>query len=113
MQADETDATQFVQATLDVLGGKWKLMILWHLRDAGKRYSELKRLIPNISEKMLIQQLRELEKDEIIERITHSEMPPKVVYSFTDYGKTLIPIFRPLCDWGQDHLQRIATNQLR
>jgi DNA-binding HxlR family transcriptional regulator len=108
MQPNQPDATSFVQATLNVIGGKWKLLILWHLRDSGRRYSELKRLIPGISEKMLIQQLRELEKDTIIQRKTLSESPQKVEYSFTEYGKTLIPIFQPLCDWGQEHLKRIA-----
>jgi DNA-binding HxlR family transcriptional regulator len=110
MQSEQTDDTQFVQATLNVLGGKWKLLILWHLKDTGKRYSELKRLIPEISEKMLIQQLRELEKDAIINRKTLSEMPPKVEYSFTDYGKTLIPVLQPLCEWGQEHLKHRNTN---
>jgi len=109
MQLETTDNTLFIQTTLSVLGGKWKLLILWHLKDGGKRYSELKRLIPEISEKMLIQQLRELEKDEIVSRKTLSAMPPKVEYSFTEYGKTLIPVFQPLCDWGQIHLKRMNT----
>lgn len=112
MQSDQTDGTSFVQMTLKVLGGKWKLLILWHLKDGEKRYSELNRLIPEISEKMLIQQLRELEKDTIISRKTLSTMPPKVEYSFTDYGKTLIPVFQPLCEWGQEHLKRMNTNEI-
>lgn len=112
MQSEQTDGTPFVQATLRVLGGKWKLLILWHLKDGEKRYSELKRLIPEISEKMLIQQLRELEKDTIISRQTLSRMPPKVEYCFTDYGKTLIPVFQPLCEWGQEHLKRIALSEI-
>jgi len=107
MQSDQTDGTSFVQMTLSVLGGKWKLLILWHLKDSGKRYSELKRLMPEISEKMLIQQLKELEKDTIISRKTLSVMPLKVEYSFTEYGKTLIPVFQPLCEWGQEHLKRM------
>lgn len=111
MQSDQTDGTSFVQMTLKVLGGKWKLLILWHLKDGEKRYSELNRLIPEISEKMLIQQLRELEKDTIISRKTLSAMPPKVEYSFTDYGKTLIPVFQPLCEWGQEHLKQMNTNE--
>lgn len=110
MQSEQTDSTAFVQATLKVLGGKWKLLILWHLKDTAKRYGELKRLIPEISEKMLIQQLRELETDGIIYRETLSEMPPKVQYGFTDYGRTLIPILKPLCDWGQEHLKRMKVN---
>lgn len=112
MQPIQPDATSFVQTTLNVLGGKWKLLILWHLKDGGRRYGELKRLIPKISEKMLIQQLRELEKDLIINRTTLSETPQKVEYSFTEYGKTLIPVFQPLCDWGQEHLRRTALDEL-
>ncbi|HIK18497.1 MAG TPA: helix-turn-helix transcriptional regulator [Leptolyngbyaceae cyanobacterium M33_DOE_097] len=113
MTDESADGTVFVQTTLSVLGGKWKLLILWHLKDGEKRYSELKRLIPGISEKMLIQQLRELEKDAIIDRKTLSEMPPKVEYGFTDYGKTLIPVLQPLCDWGQVHLQRLNGNNTK
>jgi DNA-binding HxlR family transcriptional regulator len=112
MQSEQTDGTPFVQATLKVLGGKWKLLILWHLKDEAKRYSELKRCIPGISEKMMIQQLRELESDGVINRKMLSEMPPKVEYAFTDYGKTLIPVFKPLCDWGQEHLKRMNTDGL-
>jgi DNA-binding HxlR family transcriptional regulator len=110
MQSEQSNDTQFVQMTLKVLGGKWKLLILWHLKDSAKRYSELKRLIPEITEKMLIQQLRELGQDGIIIRRMLSEMPPKVEYAFTPYGRTLIPIFKPLCDWGREHLKRINTD---
>jgi DNA-binding HxlR family transcriptional regulator len=110
MQPEQTDGTPFVQATLKVLGGKWKLLILWHLKDSARRYSELKRLIPEITEKMMIQQLRELESDGIVSRRTLSEMPPKVEYSFTDYGRTLIPVFQPLCEWGQEHLKRTSRD---
>jgi DNA-binding HxlR family transcriptional regulator len=102
------DREKFVQTTLKVLGGKWKLLILWHLREGAKRYSELKRLIPEISEKMLIQQLKELQKDAIISRNTLSNMPPKVEYTFTDYGKSIIPVLKTLCDWGQAHLDRLS-----
>ncbi len=82
-----------------------------HLKDKAKRYSELKRLIPEITEKMMIQQLRELESDGIVSRNTLAEMPPKVEYDFTDYGsRTIIPVLKPLCDWGQKHLKRMDTN---
>lgn len=111
MQSDQMDSTLFVQTTLKVLGGKWKLLILWHLKDGGRRYSELNRLMPEISEKMLIQQLKELEKDTIISRKTLSAMPPKVEYAFTDYGKTLIPVFQPLCEWGQEHLKQMNPDR--
>lgn len=107
MKSEQPDGRSFVQATLKVLGGKWKLLILWHLKDKAKRYSELKRLIPEITEKMMIQQLRELESDGIVSRNMLAEMPPKVEYDFTDYGRTIIPVLKPLCDWGQEHLKRM------
>lgn len=110
MQEDQTEGTIFVQATLKVLGGKWKILILWHLKDKARRFSELKRLIPEITEKMLIQQLRELEKDEIVNRKVYSDVPPKVEYSFTDYGRSLEPALKVLCQWGQEHLKRITPD---
>lgn len=111
MPAEQTEDTIFVQATLKVLGGKWKILILWHLKDNAKRFSSLKRLMPEISEKMLIQQLRELEKDEIVDRKVYSDVPPKVEYSFTNYGRTLIPALRVLCEWGKEHLKRVTPNE--
>ncbi len=107
MPAEQATGIVFVHTTLKIIGGKWKLLILWHLKDGGKRFSELKRMIPEITEKMLIQQLRELEKDEIVNRNVQSDVPPKVEYSFTAYGESLIPVLKPLCDWGQEHLKRI------
>jgi DNA-binding HxlR family transcriptional regulator len=105
----ETEGTKFVQATLRVLGGKWKILILWHLRDKAKRFSELKRLMPDISEKMLTQQLRELEHDDIVLRFAHPSKSPKVDYSFTDYGRSLVPVLEALCQWGEDHLKGRGT----
>lgn len=106
MTNEPTQGTVFVQTTLKVLGGKWKILILWHLKDEKKRFSELKRLMPEITEKMLIQQLRELEKDGIVNRNVYSEVPPKVEYSFTEYGLTLKPVLQVLCNWGENHLKR-------
>ena len=110
MSGDQTEGTVFVQTTLKVLGGKWKILILWHLKDRTRRFNELKRLIPEITEKMLIQQLRELEKDGIVNRTSYSEVPPKVEYSFTDYGKSLEPALKSLCEWGEEHLERITLD---
>jgi DNA-binding HxlR family transcriptional regulator len=104
---EQTQGTVFVQATLSVLGGKWKILILWHLRDEVRRFSELKRLMPEISEKMLVQQLRELEKDGVVNRNVFSEVPPRVEYSFTDYGLSLKPVLQVLCNWGENHLKRV------
>jgi DNA-binding HxlR family transcriptional regulator len=104
---EQTEGTVFVQTTLKVLGGKWKILILWHLKDRARRFSELKRLMPEITEKMLIQQLRELEKDEIVNRNVYSDVPPKVEYSFTDYGRSLEPVLSALCNWGEEHFKRL------
>jgi DNA-binding HxlR family transcriptional regulator len=107
VSAEQPEGTVFVETTIKVIGGKWKLLILWHLKDGAKRFSELKRLIPGITEKMLMQQLRELERDEIVNRDVQSGTPPKVTYSFTTYGESIIPVLKPLCEWGQEHLKRI------
>jgi DNA-binding HxlR family transcriptional regulator len=108
---EQTEGTQFVQTTLKILGGKWKILILWHLKDEVKRFSELKRLMPEITEKMLIQQLRELEKDAIVNRHVYSDVPPKVEYSFTVYGRSLEPVLEVLCNWGEAHLSRKNSSQ--
>jgi DNA-binding HxlR family transcriptional regulator len=104
--SEQTKGTEFVQTTLRVLGGKWKILILWHLKDEVKRFGELKRLMPEISEKMLIRQLRELQKDEIVNRTVYPDIPPKVEYSFTSYGRSLEPVLQLLCNWGETHLSR-------
>lgn len=109
MQEEQTEGTIFVQTTLKILGGKWKILILWHLKDKARRFSELKRLIPEISEKVLTQQLRELESDGIVNRKVYSDVPPKVEYSFTDYGRSLKPTLQALCEWGQEHLKRVVS----
>jgi DNA-binding HxlR family transcriptional regulator len=96
-----------VEATLDVIGGKWKALILFWLRDQVCRFGELRRQIPDISERMLTQQLRELEADGIVHRKVYPVVPPKVEYSLTAYGRTLRPITDLLCAWGKKHLRRL------
>jgi DNA-binding HxlR family transcriptional regulator len=96
-----------VEATLEVIGGKWKCVILCHLTRGKKRTSELKRLIPNITQKMLTQQLRELEKDGVINRIVHNQVPPKVEYELSEYGWSLKGILDALCAWGEKHITRV------
>jgi DNA-binding HxlR family transcriptional regulator len=95
-----------VEATLSAIGGKWKILILWHLGIRTNRYSELRRQIPGITEKMLIQQLRELERDGIIERRVYPEVPPRVEYGFSAYGASLRPVLCALRTWGNGHLAR-------
>ena len=106
MTIENLEHTQFVQAAIKVLGGKWKLLILWNLKNETKRFSELKRLIPDITEKMLDQQLKELRKDGIVNKNVRSKVPLQVDYSFTEYGRTLIPSIESLCAWGEEHLKR-------
>lgn len=88
--------------TMDYIGGKWKTVVLWYLRKNKKRFSELKRLIPNITEKMLSIQLKNLESDGIVGRKIYAEVPPKVEYYLTDFGKTLIPMLEEIALWGRN-----------
>ena len=90
-----------VEVTVDAIGGKWKCTILWWLRRGAKRFGELMQLIPRISRKVLTSQLRELERDGLIERQTYQESPPRVEYSLTSLGETLEPITNLMCDWGK------------
>ncbi len=90
-----------VELALQVIGGKWKPIILWHLRTGDKqRFGELKRHMPNVTQKMLTQQLRELESDGMILREVYPQVPPKVEYSLTDLGLSVMPILDQLSKWG-------------
>ncbi len=92
-----------VEATLAVIGGKWKGVILYHLMSGTKRFNEFRRLMPDITQRMLTLQLRELEKDGIIHREIFKEVPPKVEYSLTEFGRTLEPIIKLMRDWGEQY----------
>lgn len=96
-----------VEATLEVIGGKWKCVILCHLTHGKKRTSELKKLMPNITQKMLTQQLRELEDDGVINRISYNQVLPKVEYELSEYGKSLQSILDSLCAWGESHITKV------
>ncbi|MBW2452207.1 MAG: helix-turn-helix transcriptional regulator [Deltaproteobacteria bacterium] len=93
-----------VASTLDVIGGKWKGVILWHLLNKTLRFSQLQRRITNISQKMLTQQLRELERDGLIDRKVYAEVPPRVEYSLTSKGATLKELLNLMCEWGHDNV---------
>ena len=95
-----------VEATIQLIRGKYKAVILWHLMNDTLRYSELHRKIPKATDKMLAQQLRELERDGLISRTVYPVVPPKTEYSLTDFGKSLVPILDAMCDWGTDYLQK-------
>ncbi|HDF2862965.1 TPA: helix-turn-helix transcriptional regulator [Clostridioides difficile] len=96
-----------IEATLALIGGKYKTLILWHLKDTILRFNELKKLIPKVTPKMLTQQLRELESDGLIIRVVYPVVPPKVEYSLSDFGKSIIPILDSMCDWGSDYLESL------
>ena len=98
-----------VEATLDVIGGKWKPLILWWLHQRTYRFAELRRLIPGITEKVLTQHLRELEADGIVGRSVFATVPPRVEYSLTEYGSSLERALKAICEWGQLHMQRIGA----
>lgn len=95
-----------LEVTLEVLGGKWKGLILYYLIKGTKRTSELKRLMPSITQKMLIQTLRELETSGLIHRKTYNQVPPRVEYSITELGQSLESVLRALCHWGADYAQK-------
>lgn len=93
-----------VEAAVDLIGGKYKAVILWHLMGKTLRYSELHRLVARATDKMLAQQLRELERDGLISRKVYPVVPPKTEYSLTEFGRTLAPILDALCEWGKGYL---------
>lgn len=92
-----------VRAALSVIGGKWKPVIARYLMPGTKRFGELRRVMPDATQKMLTQQLREMERDGIVARKVFPQVPPKVEYSLTPYGRTLRPVLEALCKWGEKH----------
>ncbi|HAQ36948.1 MAG TPA: transcriptional regulator [Saprospirales bacterium] len=96
-----------ITATLNVIGGKWKSVILWYLREKPLRFSELHKLIPKCSLKIFNSDLKDLEKDGIVKREVFAEVPPKVEYSLTEYGKSLLPVIVILREWG---IKRLMDN---
>lgn len=92
-----------VLATLEVIGGKWKPAILWEMTNGTLRFGQLRRAVPGITQKMLTQQLRELERDGIIWRKVYAEVPPRVEYGVTSYGQTLCPVLNAMAVWGKNH----------
>ena len=98
-----------LDAALLVLGGKWKPLILFHLAHGTRRYGELRRAVGSVSDKVLIQQLKELLADGIIDRFDYGEIPPKVEYSLTDFGRTLGKALAPLCEWGTTYSRDVEA----
>lgn len=103
---DEENRFCPVEAALAVIGGKWKPHIFRHLSGRTMRFGELQRVLPYVTRKILTQHLRELEDDGVVVRTVFPQVPPKVEYSLSDYGKTFIPIMSSLSGWGQAHAER-------
>ncbi|WP_049578618.1 winged helix-turn-helix transcriptional regulator [Streptomyces sp. SBT349] len=93
-----------IDAAMEVIGGKWKVSILWVLDERPHRFGELRRTLPGVTEKVLASHLRELEQDGIVHREVHDEVPPRVVYSLTALGTSLNAALSPLGAWGSEHL---------
>jgi len=105
MSSDCTKTNCPVVATLDMIGGKYKALILWHLVDGTRRFGELRRLVPQATQKMLTQQLRELEEDNLIVRTVYPVVPPKVEYQLSDLGRSIKPILEAMRLWGTEYLK--------
>ena len=97
-----------IDATLEVIGGKYKVAILFHLKDGARRFGELRRLVPTATQRMLTTQLRQLERDALITRKVFAEVPPRVNYALSAEGKSLLPILTAMCEWGN---RRIAAKR--
>lgn len=105
MSCDNAGLCCPVDATLRMIGGKYKALILWHLIDGALRHGELHRLMPQATPKMLTQQLRELEADNLLTRTIYPVVPPKVEYSLTDFGRSLKPVLAGMYDWGSGYMR--------
>ncbi|WP_067478565.1 winged helix-turn-helix transcriptional regulator [Actinomadura hibisca] len=97
-----------LDAAIALMGGKWKGLVLFALQDGPLRFGELRRAVSGISERVLIQQVREMEVSGLLHREVYQQVPPKVEYSLTDFGRSLNDAMAPLGQWGEDHIDRIA-----
>lgn len=100
-----------VTTTLAIIGGKWKILILYHLCAGTQRFNELRRLLPDITQRMLTLQLRELEDDGIVHREVYPQVPPKVEYSLTEFGATLIPVIEVMDAWGKQYASECSRHR--
>src|SRR5471030_505075 len=98
-----------LDATLRIISGKWKPLILFFLRDGPRRYGELKRLVEGVSDKVLIQQLKDLEANHVLARTNYKEVPPRVDYALTPLGRSLADAIVPLCTWGTENAAEMAS----
>ena len=102
-----------VEACFEVIGGKWKGVILYHLLGSTRRFNDLRRLLPGVTQRMLTRQLRELEADGIIQRTAYPEVPPRVEYRLSTMGRTLEPILMTLHAWGRIYLSEVTPAKYR
>ncbi|MGC4193119.1 MAG: helix-turn-helix domain-containing protein [Thermomicrobiales bacterium] len=102
-----------VELTLDVIGGKWKGATLYHLIDGPKRFGELRRELPRVTQRMLTLQLREMEADGLVHREVYPEVPPRVEYSLTEFGQTLVPMIMAMKSWGMVNRHRVLVRSTR
>ncbi|KON83857.1 ArsR family transcriptional regulator [Rossellomorea marisflavi] len=102
-----------IDMVIELIGGKWKVLILWNLNEGDKRFNELRRSIPDITQKMLTQQLRELEAHGLVSRTVFQEVPPRVEYATTDLGKKLQKTLFEMCRWGDDYAEEKGINMNR
>jgi len=110
---EQSDTPCGLDVSLEIMGGKWKPLILYHVQDGPTRFSEIRRLIGGISEKVLAQQLRDLVAMSVLERRDHHRVPPVVDYSLTPFGQTLVEALIPLCEWGnrnRAHVNELSRN---
>ena len=102
-----------VEVTLSIIGGKWKPLIVFYLLGGTKRFSELRRLLPQATQQMLTMQLRELEQAGILHRHVYAQVPPKVEYSLTELGRSIEPVLRQMCSWGEWYSEQMGLEYQR
>lgn len=100
-----------VATTVDVIGGKWKPIVLFYLLERTRRFGELRRLMPEVTQQMLTLQLRELERDGLVHREVYRQVPPKTEYSLTELGRSLEPVLRLMLEWGERYAARVETER--
>ena len=103
IELKDKNFSNYVELVFDIIGGKWKILIIWDLKEGEKRFRELQKSVGKITDKMLTQQLRELEKAELISRKAYPEVPPRVEYSLTLLGKSILPVIEMLEEWGKQY----------
>lgn len=102
-----------VEVTLSIIGGKWKPLIVFYLLSGTKRFSELRRLLPQATQQMLTMQLRELERADILHRHVYAQVPPKVEYSLTELGRSIEPVLQQMCSWGEWYSEQMGLEYQR